>query len=119
MRLKHLLFLRPVGIGLSVSNSKAVVEALLGIKSSFRRTPKYRIESKKDRWVTNKYVRRTGVMPLFELSLGAYFALVVFYAFVNQNYPTIPFLMLFVVGFTYMGLMSIVHMTLHRWLKDL
>jgi len=119
VRLRYLPFLMSVGIGLSVSNSKAVMEALLGIKSTFKRTPKYRIESRKDRWVTKKYLRRTGVMPLFELSLGAYFALVVFYAFVNQNYPTIPFLMLFVVGFTYMGLMSIVHMTLHRWLKDL
>jgi cellulose synthase/poly-beta-1,6-N-acetylglucosamine synthase-like glycosyltransferase len=119
MRLKYLPFLMSVGIGLSVSNSKAVMEALLGIKSSFKRTPKYRIESKKDRWVTKKYLRRTGVMPLFELSLGAYFALVVLYAFVNQNYPTIPFLMLFVVGFTYMGLMSLLHMTLHRWLKGL
>ena len=119
VRLRYLPFLMSVGIGLSVSNSKAVMEALLGIKSSFKRTPKYRIESRKDRWVTKKYLRRTGVMPLFELSLGAYFGLVVFYAFVNQNYPTIPFLMLFVVGFTYMGLMSIVHMTLHRWLKDL
>jgi cellulose synthase/poly-beta-1,6-N-acetylglucosamine synthase-like glycosyltransferase len=119
VRLKYLPFLMSVGIGLSVSNSKAVLEALLGIKSSFKRTPKYRIESKKDRWVTKKYLRRTGMMPLFELSLGAYFALVVSYAFVNQNYPTIPFLMLFVVGFTYMGLMSILHMTLHRWLKGL
>jgi cellulose synthase/poly-beta-1,6-N-acetylglucosamine synthase-like glycosyltransferase len=119
VRLKYLPFLMSVGIGLSVSNSKAVMEALLGIKSSFKRTPKYRIESKKDRWVTKKYLRRTGVMPLFELSLGAYFGLVVFYAFINQNYPTIPFLMLFVVGFTYMGLMSILHMTLHRWLRGL
>ena len=119
VRLRYLPFLMSVGIGLSVSNSKAVMEALLGIKSTFKRTPKYRIESRKDRWVTKKYLRRSGVMPLFELSLGAYFSLVVFYAFVNQNYPTIPFLMLFVVGFTYMGLMSIVHMTLHRWLKDL
>ena len=119
VRLKYLPFLMSVGIGLSVSNSKAVMEALLGIKSSFKRTPKYHIESKKDRWVTKKYQRRTGVMPLFELSLGAYFALVVSYAFVNQNYPTIPFLMLFVVGFTYMGLMSILHVTLHRWLRDL
>src|SRR5437660_1927623 len=119
IRLKYLPFLMSVGIGLSVSNSKAVMEALLGIKSSFKRTPKYRIESKKDRWVTKKYLRRTGVMPLFELSLGTYFGLVVFYAFVNQNYPTIPFLMLFVIGFTYMGLMSILHMTLHRWLRGL
>jgi len=103
-----------VGIGLSVSNSKAVMEALLGIQSTFKRTPKYRIESKKDRWVTKKYLRGTGVLPLFELILGMYFAFVVLYAFMNANYPTIPFLMLFVIGFTYMGLMSILHMTLHR-----
>jgi cellulose synthase/poly-beta-1,6-N-acetylglucosamine synthase-like glycosyltransferase len=119
VRLKYLPFLMSVGIGLSVSNSKAVIEALLGIKSSFKRTPKYRIESKSDRWVTKKYLQRNGVLPILELSLGAYFGLVVFYAFANQNYPTIPFLMLFVVGFTYMGLMSILHMTLHRWLRGL
>jgi cellulose synthase/poly-beta-1,6-N-acetylglucosamine synthase-like glycosyltransferase len=119
VRVKYLPFLMSVGIGLSVSNSKAVIEALLGIKTTFKRTPKYRIESKKDRWATKKYLRRTGVMPLFELSMGAYFALVVLYAFINQNYPTIPFLMLFVIGFTYMGLMSILHMTLHRWLRGL
>jgi hypothetical protein len=56
---------------------------------------------------------------LFELSLGLYFALVVLYAFTNENYPTIPFLMLFVVGFTYMGFMSILHITIHRWLRGL
>ncbi|MBI4475485.1 MAG: glycosyltransferase [Acidobacteria bacterium] len=119
MRMKYLPFLMSLGIGLSVSNSKAVLEALFGIESSFKRTPKYRIESKKDRWATKKYARRTGVIPLFELCLGCYFAIVVLYAFTNQNYPTIPFLMLFVIGFTYMGLMSILHMTLHRWLRGL
>jgi len=117
--LKYLPFLMAVGIGLSISNSKAVIEALLGIKSSFKRTPKYHIESKKDRWATKKYLRRTGVMPLFELTMGAYFFFVVLYAFTNQNYPTIPFLMLFVIGFTYMGVMSILHMTIHRWLRGL
>jgi cellulose synthase/poly-beta-1,6-N-acetylglucosamine synthase-like glycosyltransferase len=119
VRLKYLPFLMSLGIGLSVSNSKAVMEALLGIKSSFKRTPKYKIETRKDSWATKKYLGRTGVMPMLELCLAAYFGLVVFYAFENRNYPTIPFLMLFVVGFSYMGLMSILHVTLHRWLKDL
>ncbi len=118
-RLRYLPMLMSVGIGLSVSNSKAVMEALLGIKTSFRRTPKYRIESRKDRWASKNYLKGTGVLPLLELALGAYFALVVVYAFTNQNYPTIPFLMLFVIGFTYMGLMSLLHVTLHRWLRGL
>lgn len=117
MRMKYLPFLMSVGIGLSVSNSKAVMEALFGIKTSFKRTPKYKIESNTDSWATKQYLRKTGVMPFLELSLGLYFALVVFYAFNNENYPTIPFLMLFVVGFTYMGLMSILHLTIHRWLR--
>jgi len=108
-----------VGIGLSVSNSKAVIEALLGIKTSFKRTPKYRIESKSDLWTSKKYLGRTGILPIVEILLGLYFALVVYYAFSNQNYPTIPFLMLFVVGFIYMGLMSVLHVTLHRWLRGL
>jgi cellulose synthase/poly-beta-1,6-N-acetylglucosamine synthase-like glycosyltransferase len=118
-RIKYLPFLMSVGIGLSVSNSKAVMEALFGIQSTFKRTPKYKIESKKDRWVTKKYLRRTGVMPVLELLLGVYFLLVVYYAISNQNYPTVPFLMLFVVGFMYMGLMSILHVTLSRWLRGL
>jgi len=118
-RVRFLPFLMSIGIGLSISNSKAVIEALLGIRSSFVRTPKYRIENKKDRWATKMYLRGTGVMPLLELSFGLYFAFVVYYAAANQNYSTIPFLMLFVVGFTYMGLMSIVHRTLHRWLRGL
>jgi cellulose synthase/poly-beta-1,6-N-acetylglucosamine synthase-like glycosyltransferase len=119
VRLKYLPFLMSLGIGLSVSNSKAVMEALLGIKSSFKRTPKFKIETKKDRWATKKYLGRTGVMPMLELCLAAYFGIVVFYAFENRNYPTIPFLMLFVVGFSYMGFMSILHVTLQRWQKDL
>src|SRR5256885_9631789 len=40
----YLPFLMALGIGLTVTNTKAVMEALLGIKSSFKRTPKYRVE---------------------------------------------------------------------------
>src|SRR4029077_14090073 len=105
--------------GLSVSNSKAVIEALLGIQTSFKRTPKYRIENRSDLWASKKYLGRTGVIPILELALGLYFTLVIYYAISNQNYPTIPFLMLFVVGFIYMGLMSALHVKLHRWLRGL
>src|SRR6188768_51743 len=76
-RLKYLPFLMAVGIGLSVSNSKAVIEALLGIKTSFKRTPKYRIEKKSDLWTSKKYLGRTGILPIVEIMLGLYFLLVV------------------------------------------
>ncbi len=42
----YLPFLMALGIGLTVTNSKAVMEAVFGIKSAFARTPKYRVEKK-------------------------------------------------------------------------
>ena len=40
----YLPFVMAVGIGLSVRNAKAVLEALFGVKSEFVRTPKFHIE---------------------------------------------------------------------------
>ncbi|MHB8734661.1 MAG: cellulose synthase family protein [Terriglobales bacterium] len=96
-----------IGIGLTVTNTVAVLEALLGIKSSFKRTPKFRIESKADKVRTSKYRRKTGWAPFLELLLGTAFGAVVVYAWQNENYATIPFILLFVVGFWTTGLLSI------------
>ena len=42
--------------------------------------------------------------PLLELTLGLYFTATLFYALANGIYGTVPFLMLFQVGFLYTGL---------------
>ncbi len=60
-----------------------------------------------DEWVGKKYRQSVGVQPLIELALGLYFTATVFYALVNQIYATLPFLMLFQIGFLYTGLLSI------------
>jgi len=39
--------------------------------------------------------------------LGVYFALTVVYAVMNQNFATVPFLLLFVWGYLYTGFMSL------------
>ncbi|HEX4489175.1 MAG TPA: cellulose synthase family protein [Terriglobales bacterium] len=107
---KALLFLpclMALGIGLTITNSKAVLEALLGHQSAFARTPKYRVESKVDRVRANKYRRRLGWVPWVEMAIGTYFAMTVYYAIANENYITVPFLLLFVFGYWYTGLMSL------------
>ena len=115
---KYLPFMMSVGIGLSVSNTRAVLEALFGIKTSFKRTPKYCVRSSGDVNLARvKYRGKSGYTPYFELMLGLYFAFSVLYAFSNENYPTLPFLLLFVVGFVYTGLMSLFQSTIHRFLK--
>ena len=107
-RLKYVPFLMSVGIGLSVNNTRAVFEALFNKQSEFTRTPKYRIEADGDEWVGKRYRQSVAVQPLVELALGLYFTATVFYALANGIYGTLPFLVLFQVGFLYTGLLSIV-----------
>jgi hypothetical protein len=106
-RLKYLPFLMSIGIGLCVNNSRAALEALFGKQTEFARTPKYGIERQSDEWIDKKYHLTVGVQPMIELALGLYFTWTVFYALTNQIYPTLPFLMLFQIGFLYTGLLSI------------
>jgi hypothetical protein len=96
-----------LGIGLTVTNTIAVLEALAGKKTPFARTPKYRVENKKVAVSAAKYRKRLGWIPWVELLIGAYFAMTVYYAIDNENYLTVPFLLLFVVGYWYTGLMSL------------
>jgi cellulose synthase/poly-beta-1,6-N-acetylglucosamine synthase-like glycosyltransferase len=105
--LLYLPFLMALGIGLTVTNTRAVLEALLGKQSEFTRTPKYHVESKKDKVRANNYRRGLGWVPWVELLIGCYFAITVYYAIDNENYITVPFLILFVLGYWYTGLMSL------------
>jgi cellulose synthase/poly-beta-1,6-N-acetylglucosamine synthase-like glycosyltransferase len=106
-RLKYLPFLMSIGIGLCVNNSRAVLEAMFGRQGDFARTPKYGIERKSDEWVGKRYHQTVGLQPIIEVAFGLYFTWTVFYALTNQIYPTLPFLMLFQIGFLYTGLLSI------------
>src|SRR5438093_1142673 len=107
-RIKYVPFLMSVGIGLSINNTRAVFEALFRRDSEFARTPKYRIEADVDEWVGKKYRQSVAIQPLVELLHGLYFTCTVYYVLANQIYGTLPFLVLFQVGFLYTGLLSIV-----------
>jgi len=106
-RLKYLPLLMSIGIGLAVNNTKAVIEALFDKPSEFARTPKYGIEGQSDDWSGKKYRQSVAIQPMVEVALGIYFTGTLFYALANGIYGTVPFLMLFQVGFLYTGLLSI------------
>jgi len=103
----YMPFVMAVGIGISIRNAQAVIEAIVGKKSEFARTPKFKIEGKSGTFVAKKYKNKAGWMPFAEVLLGFYFAFTVFYAIANENYATIPFLLLFVWGYLYTGFMSL------------
>jgi cellulose synthase/poly-beta-1,6-N-acetylglucosamine synthase-like glycosyltransferase len=103
----YLPFVMAMGIGLSVRNAQGVLEAIVGKKSEFARTPKYKIEGKSGTFAAKKYKNKSGWMPYFEIGLGLYFSLAILYAMINENYATVPFLLLFVWGYLYTGFMSL------------
>jgi len=111
----YLPFLMALGIGLTITNTMAVMEALFGIKSAFKRTPKYRVQKRGEKSQASKYRKRLGIIPFLELLVGCYFALCIWYAFSNENYFTVPFLLLFVVGYWYTGLLSLLQGRFERW----
>lgn len=111
----YLPFLMALGIGLTITNTKAVMEALLGIKSAFVRTPKYRVAKKGEKSQAAKYRKRLKLAPWIELLMGCYFAGAIWYTFSNKNYFTAPFLILFVVGYWYTGLMSLLQGRFEKW----
>jgi cellulose synthase/poly-beta-1,6-N-acetylglucosamine synthase-like glycosyltransferase len=111
----YLPFLMALGIGLTVTNTKAVMEALFGIKSAFARTPKYAVAKKGEKSQAAKYRKRLVLAPWIELLLGCYFLLAILYTFSNHNYFTAPFLILFVIGYWYTGLMSLLQGRFERW----
>ena len=104
---KRTLFLMPAlmaaGVALTLVNAKAVVEALLGIKSAFARTAKYAVGDRKVKIDNPEYRRRSGWLPYAELAIGAYFVLMVKFAIDTWNFPAIPFLLLFVAGYWWAG----------------
>jgi cellulose synthase/poly-beta-1,6-N-acetylglucosamine synthase-like glycosyltransferase len=107
-RLRYVPFLMAVGIGLAVNNTRAVLEAMFRHETAFTRTPKYGIERGSDQWAGKKYTQAMAIQPLVEIGLGLYFSMTVFYALAYGIYGSLPFLVLFQVGFLYMGLTSVI-----------
>jgi hypothetical protein len=103
---KYLPFLMAVGIGIGVSNSRAVLEALFGVHSAFQRTAKYKLDGNKKTVRPKVYRRAAGWIPLVELAIGTFFLGTVAYGFESRNYATVPFLVIFVLGYYYIGFMS-------------
>ncbi|RJR22223.1 MAG: glycosyltransferase [Nitrospiraceae bacterium] len=123
-RIMYLPMLMSLGIGLSVNNSKAVLGAIFNKKTEFKRTPKYNIEKKKDMWLGKKYKGEITLLVLMELFLGIYFTFNIYFAFINKIYVSIPFLMMFQMGYFYVAFLSIVQVVLsgiasNRWARNI
>ncbi|MGH7884058.1 MAG: cellulose synthase family protein [Thermodesulfobacteriota bacterium] len=98
-----------LGTGIAVNNSKAVLEAVIGKISEFKRTPKYALTNKRDSWKSRNYISAIDLTTVVELALGIVFTIQTVYAIYNGFIAWIPFLILIQFGFIFTGLLSIKH----------
>jgi cellulose synthase/poly-beta-1,6-N-acetylglucosamine synthase-like glycosyltransferase len=96
-----------VGVALAVINTRAVMEALFGIKSGFVRTAKYAIGMGRVATGEAKYRSKSGWLPYIELAIGTYFLYMASWAVDSRNYLALPFLMLFVAGYYWAALATL------------
>ena len=108
-RIKYLPFLMCLGTGIAVNNTKAVLEALLGIESGFIRTPKYGIRKRGENWKNKNYVIPLNAVSILEFFLGLYSltGLLMFLFF--SKYLVSPFLLIYTSGFFYVFFLSVKH----------
>lgn len=116
-KIRHLPLLILLGTGLTLNNSRAIYEELRGKKEKFGRTPKFRLEQGQDDWRKSRYALSFDWMALGEVLSALYASLGVAIAFCQGNYFAIPFLMLYVLGFSYVASLTILH-SAHSWTRQ-
>jgi cellulose synthase/poly-beta-1,6-N-acetylglucosamine synthase-like glycosyltransferase len=96
-----------LGTGLALSNTVAIARGLIGRDRDFKRTPKFNVERRGDLWMGNRYALPFQWVTLGELALAAYAAVTVVAALVMGNTLAVPFLLLYVGAYAYIGLVDL------------
>ncbi|AFY40284.1 Glucomannan 4-beta-mannosyltransferase [[Leptolyngbya] sp. PCC 7376] len=97
----HIFFLLSLGIGMSLNQSLAVCDGLLRFGTEFVRTPKHGLVNRFESWKTKKYRgAKTWVVGL-ELLMLTYLAITIGFALYHGHFLSLPFLVMFFVGYAY------------------
>jgi cellulose synthase/poly-beta-1,6-N-acetylglucosamine synthase-like glycosyltransferase len=102
-RIKNLAMLLLLGMGLSLNNSLAVIEALLGRKSAFLRTPKFNISGKNIAVKINAYVLPRDPFAWLEILLALYTTGLLIYVLTQGVWSLVFWLILYASGYTYIA----------------
>jgi len=105
--LRSMPLLMSLGIGLSINNARAVLEALGNRRTEFRRTPKYRIEGGRGEWRSKKYRAPGNFSVAAEVFLAFYFLGAIVFSAKENYWAGIPFLLVFFNGFAYTAVLSL------------
>lgn len=96
-----------VTAGISVSQTRAVLEGAVGHQSEFVRTPKHGIVARGQRWLGLHYRGARTLIPVAEMAMAAYFAAALAVAVNAGVWAAVPIVGLFGAGFAYVGVQSV------------
>ncbi len=105
--IKYFPLLIALGIGISLNNTKAVIEALFRHETPFVRTPKYNVGERRPLGGMFRYLGARQRLSFFEIALGLYFAVTTSIALAHGLLVTSFFLLLFTAGYTWVGIASL------------
>ncbi len=106
-RLWQLPAVMGLGIGLAINNARAVISGFRSDGGVFHRTPKYRIEGRRDGWAGKGYRLPYNVTFYLEAFFAFYFVVCFVAAVRLEMWLSIPFLYLFLHGYWHMFLMGL------------
>ena len=108
--LKRCLFIPSlmfIGCGVAINNTKAVLEALLNIKSDFIRTPKYGVIRRGRNMMSKGYTLPVKSFFVSEILLSIYCFIGFMQYTHNKKFIFGPFLLMYAMGFFYVGTLSL------------
>jgi cellulose synthase/poly-beta-1,6-N-acetylglucosamine synthase-like glycosyltransferase len=106
--LRRLPLMMSLGIGLCINQTRAVIEALFGGESGeFVRTPKHGVVRRFEGWTAKRYRAAKTLIPFVEVLFAVYFAAATVIAVNAGHYVSLPFMLLFTLGFGYVGVLSL------------
>ncbi len=100
-KLKWVPFLTIVGTGIAVNNTRAFIEAIMGKRTEFIRTPKFGILKNTDKWQNKKYKSPISFVSVIELFLGFLAITGIYISVATDNFFAIPFLAIYSSAFLY------------------
>ena len=111
---KLLPFLLVYNAGLSVNNTVAVFDAVVGKKNVFHRTPKYGVLKSKDDWKDNAYNLPFTKVTMLEMFFAIYGVLGIMVAMLYGHPIFVPIIAIQTIGYFYVTYLSISHSKFKR-----
>lgn len=100
-RVANLFMLVILGMGISLNNTRAVLEALLGIESPFKRTPKFNLRGQEKAGRGADYLLPRDPTLWLEAALALYAFSLLIFVLVNGIWGLTLWLLLYAVGYGY------------------